>query len=216
MVFDSETWIKRADEVLSKGRSTNQTGASEAIQFATSFLTALYGPQSTQLRAFSTGCDVISKAKPQGMSNAAMDLSRHALGVITNAKAELQAGLVGSLRLQVAGEVLSDLVAMGKEVSAQQTDAAKNVAAVIIAAAFEDLMRRMGTELAGVAGRPSLQDVLNALKDKLVLKGGEIGTAQSFLKFRNDSLHADWANVSRAQVDSCTAFIEAMLLRHLS
>ena len=216
MVFDSEIWIKRADEVLSKGRSTNQTGASEAVQFATSMLTALYGPQSTQLRAFFTGCDAISKAKPQGMSNVAMDLSRHALGVITNAKAELQAGLVGSLRLQVAGEVLADLVGMGKEVLVQQTDAAKNVAAVMIAAALEDLLRRMGTELAAVVGRPSLQDVLNALKDKAVLKGGEIGTAQSFLKFRNDSLHADWANVTRAQVDSCTAFIEAMLFRHFS
>ena len=116
----------------------------------------------------------------------------------------------------MAGEVLADLVGLGKETLFQPTEAAKNVAAVMIASAFEDLLRRMGVELAGVIGRPSLQDVLNALKDKVVLKGGEIGTAQSFLKFRNDSLHADWANVSRAQVDSCTAFIGAMLLRHFS
>jgi hypothetical protein len=214
--FDSAAWIKRADEVLSKGRSSNQTGASEAVQFATSMLTALYGPQSTQLRAFSTGCDAISKAKPQGMSNASMDLSRHALGAITNAKAELQAGLVGSLRVQVTGEVLADLVSLSKEILAEGTDPAKNVAAVLIAAAFEDLTRRMGTELARLAGRPSLQDVITALKDAGVLKGGEIGTAQSFLKFRNDSLHADWANVSRVQVESCAAFIDAMLLKHFS
>jgi hypothetical protein len=67
-----------------------------------------------------------------------------------------------------------------------------------------------------VAGRPSLQEVTTALKGAGVLKGGEIGTAQSFLKFRNDSLHADWANVSRTQVESCTAFIEAMLVKHFS
>jgi hypothetical protein len=145
-----------------------------------------------------------------------MELSRHALGAITNAKAELQAGLVGSLRLQVTGEVLADLVGIGKEILAQQTEAAKNVAAVTIAAAFEDLLRRMGTELAGIVGRPSLQDVLNVLNEKGILKGGEIGTAQSFLKFRNDSLHADWANVSRTQVESCMAFIEAIMLRHFS
>lgn len=96
------------------------------------------------------------------------------------------------------------------------TDAAKNVAAVMIAAAFEDLMRRMGTELAGVGGRPSLQEVLTTLKDAGVLKGGETGVAQSFLKFRNDSLHADWANVSRVQVESCIAFIDGMLLKHFS
>jgi hypothetical protein len=86
----------------------------------------------------------------------------------------------------------------------------------MIVAAFEDLLRRMGIELAGVAGRPSLQDVLTALKDAGVLKGGEIGIAQSFLKFRNDSLHADWANVSRVQVESCTAFADAMLVKHFS
>ena len=90
------------------------------------------------------------------------------------------------------------------------------MSAVLIAAAFEDLMRRMGTEFAGVVGRPSLQDVITALKDAGVLKGGEIGTAQSFLKFRNDSLHADWANVSRVQVESCTAFVDSMLVKHFS
>ena len=65
-------------------------------------------------------------------------------------------------------------------------------------------------------GAPGLQDVVTALKDAGVLKGGEIGTAQSFLKFRNDSLHADWANVSRVLVEFCTAFIDAMLIKHFS
>jgi hypothetical protein len=51
------------------------------------------------------------------------------------------------------------------------------------AAAFEDLMRRMGSELAAVTRRPK--------------------------KFRNDSLHADWAKVSRAQVESCVAFLRS-------
>ena len=86
----------------------------------------------------------------------------------------------------------------------------------MIAAAFEDLMRRMGSELAGVVGRPKLEDVLIAVKNAGITKGGEVGTAQSFLKFRNDSLHADWTKVTRVQVESCTAFIEAILLKHFS
>jgi len=77
-------------------------------------------------------------------------------------------------------------------------------------------MRRMGSELAGLVGRPKLDEVLSTLKDAGITKGGEVGVAQSFLKFRNDSLHADWANVSRAQVEACAAFIEAMLLKHFS
>ncbi len=215
MAFDSAAWIKRANEVISLGDSVSHGVASEATQFATSLLTALYGPHSTQLKAFSEGCDAISKMRP-GTGSVPVQLCRHARGAITNAKAELEAGLVGSLRVQVTGEVLSDLVSLGKEILAERTDAAKNVAGVLIAAAFEDLIRRMGIELAAVAGRPSLQDVTTALKGAAVLKGGEIGTAQSFLKFRNDSLHADWANVSRSQVESCAAFVDAMLLKHFS
>jgi hypothetical protein len=210
--FDSQVWITRADEVLSKGGS-DHGHASEAVQFATSMLTTVYGAHSTQLEAFSTGCEAIHKAK---VGIIPVELRRHAYGAINNTKAELQAGLVANLRLQVTGEVLADLVAIGKEALAENSDAAKSVAAVLIAAAFEDLIRRMGSELASVAGRPSLQDVLIALKDAGVLKGGEIGTAQSFLKFRNDSLHADWVNVSRVQVESCAAFIDAMLVKHFS
>ncbi len=215
MPFDSTAWIKRADEVINLGDSASHGVASESTQFATSLLTALYGPQSTQLKAFSTGCDAISKMK-SGTGSVPVQLCRHARGAIINAKAELQSGLIGSLRLQVTGEVLADLVGLGREILAEGTDTAKNVAAVMIAAAFEDLVRRMGTELAGVGGRPSLQDVLTMLKDAGVLKGGEIGLAQSFLKFRNDSLHADWANVGRVQVESCIAFIDGMLLKHFS
>jgi hypothetical protein len=210
--FDAQAWIGRADEVLGKGGS-DHSSASEAVQFATSLLTALHGTRSTQLNAFSAGCEAITKLK---IGIIPVELRRHAYGAINNAKAELKAGLAGNLRLQVTGEVLADLVSLGKEVLADGSDAGKNVAAVMIAAAFEDLLRRMGAELARLSGRPSLQDVVTALKEGSVLKGGEIGTAQSFLKFRNDSLHADWANVSRVQVESCTAFIDAMLLKHFS
>ena len=129
---------------------------------------------------------------------------------------QVDRGWDGGLRLQVTGEILADLTGLGKEVLAEQTEVAKNVAAVLIAAAFEDLMRRMGAELAGVNGRPALHDVLNTLKDAGALKGGEVGIAQSFLKFRNDSLHADWANVGRVQVESCAAFVDGMLLKHFS
>jgi hypothetical protein len=210
--FDSAGWIRRADEVIGKGGADNAV-ASEVTQFATSMLTVLYGPRSTQLEAFAAGCEAITKSK---VGIVPAELRRYAQGVIRNAKAELEAGLVGNLRLEVTGEVLADLVGIGKEILSEGTDSAKNVAAVMIAAAFEDLLRRMGVEFAGVSVRPSLQDVLTALKDAGALKGGEIGTAQSFLKFRNDSLHADWANVSRAQVESCTAFIDSLLVKHFS
>ena len=111
---------------------------------------------------------------------------------------------------------MGELIRLGKEILEDNDEPSKNVSAVLIAAAFEDLMRRMGTELAGVVGRPKLEEVVRTLKDKGILKGGEVGTAQSYLKFRNDSLHADWTLVQRSQIESCTAFIEALLVKHFS
>lgn len=212
MPLNTEPLLKRAQEVLAQPQSIN---ASEQVQFATSMLTMLHGSQSTQLKAFLDGCAAISK-NTTGASNAAHHLYYHSQGAIRNAIAEVEGGLIVSLRAQVAGEIFSELVGLGKETLDDDTESAKNVSAVLIAAAFEDLMRRMGSELAGVVGRPKLEEVLTALKNAGILKGGEMGTAQSYLKFRNDSLHADWAKVQKSQIQSCTAFIEALLVKHFS
>jgi hypothetical protein len=210
MADNSSVWLKRAKELLSQ-----QMDASELVPFAISLITATYGPRSPQLDAFNQGLAQISKTA-DGASNAYHHQGMHAHGAIRNVVAEIESGLIENMRAQVAGEVLSELVGLGKEVLQGGSDAAKNVSAVLIAAAFEDIMRRMGSELAGVVGRPKLEDVLIALKNGGITKGGEVGVAQSFLKFRNDSLHADWVNVTRVQVEACTAFIEAMLLKHFS
>jgi hypothetical protein len=195
---DSEAWINRAEEILGKSGS-DYRAASEATQFATLMLTEFYGPASPQLKQFLDGYTTISKNVD---TNIPFALRLYSYGAINNVVEELQAGLVGNLRVQVTGEVLAELASLGKEILSGGTESAKNVAAVLVAAAFEDLIRRMGVELGGVKGRPPLQDVITALKDAAILKGAEIGIAQSFLKFRNDSLHADWVNVSRIQVES--------------
>ena len=209
MPVKTEGWLKRANELL------QERASSEAVQFAVSMTAEIYGAQSPQMLGLNAALAQIAKAA-KDPNTAMWYQSHHAHAAIKNIVAEIDGGLISSIRAQVAGEILSELVRLGKEILGEQTDSAKNVAAVLVAAAFEDLMRRMGQELGGVVGRPSLQDVVTALKDACVLKGGEIGTAQSFLKFRNDSLHADWANVSRVLVEFCTAFIDAMLIKHFS
>jgi hypothetical protein len=207
---NTEAWLARAKKLLSVTPL-----ASEEVQFAISLLTATYGPNSPQLDAFKAALAQMAKAAPNP-TNAAHHQQMYARGAIQNVVAEIEGGLIGSLRAQVAGEVLGELIRLGKEILEDNDEPSKNVSAVLIAAAFEDLMRRMGTELAGVVGRPKLEEVVRTLKDKGILKGGEVGTAQSYLKFRNDSLHADWTLVQRSQIESCTAFIEALLVKHFS
>ena len=214
MVDNSNLWIKRADEIIQK-RDTGPGAGSEAVQFATSMLTAFYGPESPQLAQFLAGCAAIAKSAPNP-TDMAYELLLHAYGTIRNTKAELEAGLIVSLRVAVAGEILAELIRLAKEIIVERTEEAKNAGAVLIAAAYEGLIRRMGEEFASVTGRPKLEEVITALKAANVLKGGQVGTAQSYLKFRNDSLHADWRNVDRSQVESCLSFIESLLVKHFS
>jgi hypothetical protein len=201
---------KRGTEIL---HTANQVTGAEAAQFAVTMLTNFYGPQSPQLTEFRDGCDAIRKKATYAtlIDEPVKDL---ALGTIKNILMELEAGLIVSVRTAVTGEVLAELLGLAKEILNEKSDTSKNVCAVLVAAAYEDMIRRMGQEFASITSRPSLQEVITALKEQNVLKGGETGTAQSYLKFRNDSLHADWENVSRSQVESCLAFVESLLLKH--
>jgi len=208
MANDTDAWLKRAKEILAKGNA-----AHEAAPFAASILAALYGPHSAQLEAFNGRMGEISRSAKE---NAAYQRQAYAYSTVLNVVGEIENGLIANLRTQVAGEVLADLVGLGKEILTGDSDAAKNVSAVLIAAAFEDLIRRMGSELAGVVGRPKLEDVIGSLKNADILKGSEVSISLSYLPFRNDSLHADWPKVQRSQVQSCTAFIEALLMKHFS
>jgi hypothetical protein len=214
VVENSELWLKRAEEIDRKGQAGTLI-STEAIQFATSMLTALYGPESPQLRIFRDGYATTEKISPNARSME-HNMLGHALGAIRNTKAEIEAGLILRLRVAVAGEILAELIRLAKEIMIDRTEEAKNAGAVLIAAAYEGLIRRMGEEFAAVTARPKLEEVITALKAADVLKGGQVGTAQSYLKFRNDSLHADWENVDRSQVESCLSFIESLLVKHFS
>lgn len=208
-MVDIDIWIKRADEVLAGAHSTQN--ASEQLQFATSMIAAFYGPESPQMKTFRDTADGIHRARPGGIDHR---LQLHACATIKNVKAELQAGLAKNIRALIAGESIAELLALAKDVLHENSEAAKNVGAVLVAAAFEDLIRRMGAEFAGVVARPDLQEVITTLKQKDVLNGGEPTTALGYLKFRNDSLHADWNKVERSQIHSCLAFMEQLLLKH--
>ncbi len=92
-------------------------------------------------------------------------------GTLRNLKREIEGGLTGNLRQQITGEVLTDLVQFSRTVLVEQGDWAKNVAAVLAAAAFEDSIRRMGKTLAGVIRQEDLSEVLKKLKDAGVMQG---------------------------------------------
>jgi hypothetical protein len=134
-----EMWIKRADEILT---NPLRRFSSEAVQCATSMISAFYGPESAQMKVYRATMEVIAKQK-DGQQHG---LQMNALGTIKNIKTEISAGLTKRVRALVAGEILAELVALAKETLAETQDpeVAKNIGAVLVASAFEDLLRRTG------------------------------------------------------------------------
>ena len=209
-MLNIEAWIKRADEVVAHISNWNY---SEGMQFATSLITEFYGPDSPQMKTFRETTQALLKGKTEYIPFA---LAKHTKGTILSIKAAIQSGLIKSVRALLTGEIVAEFLTLARDISADDSEGAKNVSSVLVASAFEDIIRRLATEFAGVTSRPKLETVINILKEKDVLKGGEATTALGYLKFRNNSLHADWAKVERTQVASCLAFVEALMVKHFS
>jgi hypothetical protein len=179
-----------------------------------SLLSLVYGERSPQLASYSKEIDKI-RADTHGAGNPSL-MVRSAHGALSSLKREIESGLIGSLRQQITGEVLTDLVQLSRTIITEQSDQGKNVAAVLAAAAFEDTIRRMGKTLAGVIGQDDLSDVLKKLKDAGTMQGAQVGIAQSYLSFRNHALHANWDKIEKESIHSVLGFVEQLLLKHFS
>lgn len=205
--------VQGIDELLGLKAEEGEVGYANAAQITqgcVSLLTISYGPKSNQLAQFNTTITEIGSASRNYWIIIACR------GVLLNLRREVEQGLIESLRQQVAGEVLTDLIQLARTVLDEPGDNPKNVASVLAAAAFEDTIRRMGETLAGVIGTDDLADVLKKLKDADVMKSPQVGIAQSYLTFRNRALHANWNDIQRESVLSVLGFVEQLLLKHFS
>jgi len=205
--MDEAVLKKRVDDLLERGTSVviSSEVVAELFQGALTVMGAVYGPQSNQ---------VVTLCKSVRAEKMSWDQGPIVLGSLLNLKRELEAGLAGSLQKRITGDVLTDFIQLARAALDKNEDGAKNVAAVLAAAAFEDTIRRMGATLGGVVGRDDLSKVINTLKDKEILQPPQLGMAVSYLKFRNDALHADWDLIDRAGVNSVLGFVEQLLLKH--
>lgn len=149
-MINVNSWLARADEILQQGLSTATVG--EKIAFATSFLAAFYGPDSIEMKVFRQSLDNIERGKV----TVAHRLELHARGTIKVVKDAVESGLIKNVRTLLSGEIIGDLLAIARERLEEDSEAANNVSAVLMAAAFEDTMRTMGSEFAGIQGRPKL------------------------------------------------------------
>ncbi len=214
--MDISTLKTRVDSLLekaAKGRGDELIRANELLQGALSVMAAVYGPDSHQVATLRQNVEEIRKIGPM-VELYNLKIIDTVAGTLNNLKAELDAGLAGSLQKRLTGEVLTDFIQLARAVLDQKGEDAKNVAAVLAAAAYEDTIRRMGATFAGVMGRDDLSDVIDALKKAGVLQSPQLGIALGYLNFRNRALHANWDQIDRASVSSVLGFVEELLIKH--
>lgn len=198
--------LKRIDSLL----TTNPSGH-EAFSGALGLLTSLYGPHSPQVDDLTKkGKSFSDRFAGGGLDNQLTDLAQ---GVLQNLKTEIELGIVTSLSGSITGDVLTDFLKLARAILGESGEGAKNVAAVLAAALFEDTLRRIATQN-GIPHIEKLQDLLTELKGKQILQGTQIGIANSYLYFRNSALHAQWDRVERESVVSVLGFLEQLLMKH--
>ena len=184
----------------------------ELFQGTLNLATILYGPDDLRIRPLADLARRSANESPH--PKRLLNVARAALATMS---AELDGGLLGSLRAHLTGEVLTDLLSLARDALKDALDpSAFQVAAVLAAASFEGTLRHMAEDLAGVTGRPKLAALVDELRKAKVLEGAAFRTAQNNLAFRNDALHGDWAKLDRATVESVIAFVEGLLLKHFS
>jgi hypothetical protein len=200
------------DRIVQERNSTLQTAL---YQGTIGLMQALYGPDSSQEKELHAFIQWVRKVWAPGDEMGIQHCIDVIRGTLISIKAELDTGFIGSLRATLSGEILTDLIKLARTTLEESSDGAKNVASVLTAAAFEDVMRKL-SDLKGLPEQERLQDVLIALKDAGVPQRTEVTTAQSYLSFRNHALHARWSEVDRPVVQSALGFTEQIILKHLT
>jgi hypothetical protein len=185
----------------------------EAFSGALSLMVLVHGSGSPQVRDLAQkGESFATRFHSTGLDNSLYEV---AIGALQNLRAEIDGGLIAALQKTITGDVLTDFLQLARAALNEPGDEAKNVAAVLTAALFEDTLRRLAS-VSGIPHSEKLQDTLTSLKENGVMQGSQVGIANSYLNFRNSALHAQWERVERESIASVLGFVEHLLMKHFA
>lgn len=165
------------------------TSAQHIIEFA-------FGPESVHAEHFRN-----SYEKCEGFEAGVNALT----GIFLAALSDYAAGFAQTLQAQISGEVYGDFVGLARRAL---NEGFKDVAGVLACAALEDALKRLALMHGIDVADKEMQDIVNALKAKGLLSGGQKTLADAMPKMRNDALHANWAKVTPESVGSVLGFVE--------
>ena len=98
----------------------------------------------------------------------------------------------------------------------EHADEADRVAAVLVAASLEETLKQLGTARGIDVYSRDMRGVIEKLKEADVLVGAQFSAAHGFVKFRDNALHAQFDQISRATTESALKFVEGLLATSFS
>lgn len=212
--MEKDSLLKRIDGLMAIPLDSDVGAnhlAGERISGATIVAEAIYGKDNAITKQLQDHAEALSK--DGGLQ--AYQIGMTVQGILKAIRADVQAGILSRMRMVVAGELMGDLLGLGKAVFESGGD--ERVAAVLAAAAFEETVRRMGEDFAEISdGKVDLSEILLSLAKRSVIQGASVRFADSCREFRNRALHADWDKIDRASIGSALECVHQLLLKHYS
>jgi len=135
------------------------------------------------------------------------------VGFTNNLLGELESGFVPNVFRIATGNTLGELISLAKSVL---EDGSKDVAAVLASAAYEDSLKQKAKELGLDIENKDVEAVINALKSQSFFKGPESRLVSTYIKLRNNAMHAEWSKFDNTTVGSLIGYVEQFLLKHFT
>jgi hypothetical protein len=208
-----ELYKTRINEVLEKLKQV-QLGNIEILHecyaAAVNIFEALYSRDSVQLDEL---LRLVKELRSVNPNPGAMDkkIATVINGQLSNVLSELQTGLIQKIYNRAIGEAIGDFIFLAHEALEENQ---KDVAAVLASAALEDAMKNKATSLGLDVENKELSAVVNALKSKSFFQGAQHKVVSSFVKLRNNAMHANWDRVAKPEVEGLVAFVKSFAIEH--
>ncbi len=135
------------------------------------------------------------------------------VGILNSIKTDIEKDYLHSIVNMASGEVLGDMIYLSREALREDH---VNVAAVLAAASFEDAIKRRAQQIGINTDDKKLDTIVNEMKKNGHFGGSQKDMVKSYVRFRNDALHADWDKIDNSQTSSLIGFLEMFLIEHFS
>ena len=187
-----------------------------AVQGTLSILTLIYGARSLQVGQFQNRIKIGQDPGDKGGNRYQRRVVDDVFSALDAAIADSKADLVHSERIRGKGEILGDFAATARGALDQKSPETEKVAAVLVAAALEEVLKQIGESVGINVYDRDMRSVVQKLKDAELLVGPQAGAALGYSQFRDKAFHAQFDQIERGTIESALAFVEGLVQKHFA